>query len=128
MLRIFELCDRRETVIPSAFELASDQAVIGINGVVLPARMRHLIAGLLQGELDLPQPFVTGLLAIGDQLQRRLEGQRRDGTQHLRRHRGIDTHVTEGGTPSLGRIMVAMEYFNQEPVVHTWTYKLNKAA
>ena len=26
------------------------------------------------------------------------------------------------------RIMVAMDYFNQRPVVHTWSYKLNKAA
>src|SRR4029077_15482594 len=26
------------------------------------------------------------------------------------------------------RIMAAMDYFNQEPVVHTWAYKLNKAA
>jgi hypothetical protein len=25
-------------------------------------------------------------------------------------------------------IMAAMDYFNQEPVVHTWTYKLDKAA
>ena len=26
------------------------------------------------------------------------------------------------------RIMAAMDYFNQEPVVHTWAYKLDKAA
>ena len=26
------------------------------------------------------------------------------------------------------RIMAAMHYFNQEPVVHTWAYKLDKAA
>jgi transposase len=26
------------------------------------------------------------------------------------------------------RIMAAMEYFNQEPVVHTWSFKLDKAA
>ena len=24
--------------------------------------------------------------------------------------------------------MAAMDYFNQEPVVHTWAYKLDKAA
>jgi hypothetical protein len=24
--------------------------------------------------------------------------------------------------------MAAMDFFNQDPVVHTWTYKLNKAA
>jgi hypothetical protein len=26
------------------------------------------------------------------------------------------------------RIMVAMDYFNQAPVVHTWVYKLHRAA
>jgi hypothetical protein len=26
------------------------------------------------------------------------------------------------------RIMAAMDYFNQEPVVHTWSFKLDKAA
>jgi hypothetical protein len=26
------------------------------------------------------------------------------------------------------RVMAAMDYFNQEPVVHTWTHKLDKAA
>jgi len=24
--------------------------------------------------------------------------------------------------------MAAMDYFNQDPVVHTWTYKLDRAA
>jgi hypothetical protein len=27
-----------------------------------------------------------------------------------------------------GRLMSAVEFFNREPVVHTWTYKLDKAA
>jgi hypothetical protein len=26
------------------------------------------------------------------------------------------------------RLMAAMDHFNQHPVVHTWTYKLDKAA
>jgi hypothetical protein len=26
------------------------------------------------------------------------------------------------------RLMAAMDYFNDNPVVHTWTYKLDKAA
>ena len=25
------------------------------------------------------------------------------------------------------RIMAAMDFFNREPVVHTWTYKLDRA-
>jgi transposase len=27
-----------------------------------------------------------------------------------------------------GRLMAAMDFFNRDPVVHTWTYKLDKAA
>jgi hypothetical protein len=38
--------------------------------------MRHFVARLLQCEFTLPQPFRTGPLAIGNQLQRRLNGQR----------------------------------------------------
>jgi len=26
------------------------------------------------------------------------------------------------------RLMAAMDFFNRDPVVHTWTYKLGKAA
>jgi hypothetical protein len=26
------------------------------------------------------------------------------------------------------RLMAAMDFFNRDPVVHTWTYKLDKAA
>jgi hypothetical protein len=26
------------------------------------------------------------------------------------------------------RLIAAIDYFNQNPVVHTWTYKLDKAA
>ena len=26
------------------------------------------------------------------------------------------------------RLMAAVDYFNRDPVVHTWTYKLDKAA
>jgi hypothetical protein len=42
----------------------------------LPARMCRFVARLFQGEFTLPQPFRTGPLAIGNQLQRRLNGQR----------------------------------------------------
>ena len=29
---------------------------------------------------------------------------------------------------SKDRLMAAVDYFNHDPVVHTWTYKLDKAA
>jgi hypothetical protein len=57
--------------------------------------MCRFIARLFQGEFTLPQPFRTGPLAILNQLQRRLNSQGRDRTQHFRRHRRIDAHIAE---------------------------------
>jgi hypothetical protein len=38
-------------------------------------------------------------------------------------------HIRVASKPELkDRLMAAMEFFNQDPVVHTWTYKLDKAA
>jgi hypothetical protein len=65
-----------KALVPTPFELARDQPVRGINRIVLPARMRHLVARLFEGELALTQLFPSGPLAIGNQLQRRLKGQR----------------------------------------------------
>jgi transposase len=43
--------------------------------------------------------------------------------------RSVLRHIRVASTQELkDRIMAAMDYFNQEPVVHTWTYKLEKAA
>src|SRR5690348_5363142 len=57
--------------------------------------MCRFVARLFQGEFTLPQPFRTGPLAILNQLQCRLNSQRRDRTQHFRRHRRIDAHIAE---------------------------------
>ena len=59
---LLEPRDCRQTFIPSAFELAGDQPVIGINRVILPARMRRFVAGLFQGKLALPQPSLPARL------------------------------------------------------------------
>jgi len=43
--------------------------------------------------------------------------------------RSVLRHIRVASKKELeDRIMAAMDYFNQEPVVHTWTYKLDKAA
>jgi len=43
--------------------------------------------------------------------------------------RSVLRHIRVASKQELkDRIMAAMDYFNQEPVVHTWTYKLEKAA
>lgn len=43
--------------------------------------------------------------------------------------RSVLRHIRVGSKQELkDRIMAAMEYFNENPVVHTWSYKLKKAA
>jgi transposase len=43
--------------------------------------------------------------------------------------RSVLRHIRVASKQELkDRIMAAMDYFNQEPVVHTWSYKLDKAA
>src|SRR5882672_7244156 len=43
--------------------------------------------------------------------------------------RSVLRHIRVASKQELtDRIMAAMDYFNQDPVVHTWTYKLDKAA
>ena len=50
---------------------------------------------------------------------------------------GVSPHIGTGGLRHFrvtskqelkDRIMAAMDHFNQDPVVHTWSYKLDQAA
>ena len=43
--------------------------------------------------------------------------------------RSVLRHIRVASKQELkDRIMAAMDYFNQQPVVHTWSYKLDQAA
>ena len=43
--------------------------------------------------------------------------------------RSILRHIRVASKQELkDRLMAAVDYFNDDPVVHTWTYKLDKAA
>ena len=43
--------------------------------------------------------------------------------------RSILRHIRVASKQELkDRLMAAVDYFNQDPVVHTWTYKLDKTA
>ena len=43
--------------------------------------------------------------------------------------RSVLRHIRVASKQELkDRIMAAMDHFNRNPVVHTWSYKLNKAA
>jgi hypothetical protein len=42
--------------------------------------------------------------------------------------RSVPRHIRVESKEELkDRLMAAMDYFNQEPVVHTWSYKLDRA-
>jgi len=43
--------------------------------------------------------------------------------------RSVLRHIRVSSKQELkDRLMAAVDYFNHDPVVHTWTYKLDKAA
>jgi hypothetical protein len=43
--------------------------------------------------------------------------------------RSVLRHIRVASKQELkDRLMAAMEFFNQDPAVHTWNYKLDKAA
>ena len=50
----FDLCDSLQCLVPAALQLAGDQTIGRIDGIVLSARMRGLVACLLQRQLQLP--------------------------------------------------------------------------
>jgi len=44
-------------------------------------------------------------------------------------YRSVLRHIRVASKQELkDRLMSAVDYFNRDPVVHTWTYKLDKAA
>jgi hypothetical protein len=62
----------------------------------------------------------------------RFLGRRKDGLSTRlsdRRPRSAKARNRGGwGNNRAARLMAAVDYFNDDPVVHTWTYKLDKAA
>ena len=49
----FKLCDSLQCLVPAALQLAGDQPVCRVDGVVLSARMRGFVACMLQRQLQL---------------------------------------------------------------------------
>jgi len=49
----FDLCNRLRRLVPAALQLAGDEPVGGIDGIVLAADMGRLVACLLQGRFKL---------------------------------------------------------------------------
>jgi hypothetical protein len=85
-----------------------------------PAEGHACLANLAQGTVckildqDAVKPAQSAILP--ETARSRLCG--KDGRRHIR---------VASKQELKERIMAAMDFFNQQPVVHTWTYKLDKA-
>src|SRR3954462_7613552 len=64
---VFEPANGQETLVPSALQFGRDEAVVRVDGIVLPPRTGGFVARLLEGEFD-----VAPLLRLRDAA--RLEG------------------------------------------------------
>src|SRR4051812_17867012 len=78
----------------SALQLAGDEPIGWINSIVLLTGIGDLIAGLLQGEFQLPLSR-RGLARLGfDRLDRRLYTEWLQNSQHLLGDRCVDAQAT----------------------------------
>ena len=84
-----------QSLVPAALQLAGDEPIGRIDSIVLSTGMRGLVAGLLQGELQLP--FCRrGLARLGfDRLDRGFHTERLQDAQHLLGDRRVDAQAAD---------------------------------
>src|ERR1700674_2331224 len=100
------LGNRLQSLVPSALQLAGDEPIGWINSIVLSTGMGDLIAGLLQGEFQLPLSR-RGLARLGfDRLDRSFHTKWLQDAQHLLGDRCIDAQATHRDA-SLGAVVHA---------------------
>jgi len=92
---LFERADGEKAVIPALLQLGGDQAVVGVDGIVLPPGPGCLVAGLLDRQLDL----MLFLCILGapcfQSADRRLETQWLKPLDHLGTDSAVDPHAAE---------------------------------
>ena len=81
---------RRGELFSAPLQLGCDQAVVGIDGVILPPRQPRLVARLGEGEFGLPMDLgIVGRAGI-DRMQSGLDPQRCKHSQQFRRYGRVD--------------------------------------
>src|SRR5215471_2947099 len=101
-----DLSNRLQSLVPSALQLTGDEPIGWINSIVLSTGMDNLIAGLLQGEFQLPLSR-RGLARLGfDRLDRSIHTERLQDAQHLLGDRCVDAQATHRDA-SLGAVVHA---------------------
>ena len=87
---LFKLMLLPEGPLPPPLQLAGDQAVLGIDGLVLPLCMRGLVPSALEPLLPQIMASLPLGLQIGRRRQAQLQCRRLKRLQHQRRGQGIE--------------------------------------
>ena len=92
---VFERAHGEQALVPASLQLGGDEAVVGIDGVVLPPRPGRLVARLLERQLDLAP--LLGILGAPrfHGAERRLDAERLQPLDHLGADSAIDPHAAE---------------------------------
>ena len=78
-----QIAHDRQPLVPSLLQLGGDEAVVGIDGIVLATRAADLVAGLLQRQLDLAALVFVRTAARSLRGERRLDAERLQALDHL---------------------------------------------
>jgi hypothetical protein len=93
---IFKVAHRQQRLVPAPFQLACDQAIVGIHRIILAPCMTGLVAGVLKRQLHL-LTFLGDFRGSGSNgIQGRFHAQRLEQPQDLRANRLIDAQAAEG--------------------------------
>lgn len=87
-----QIAHDRQPVVPSLFQLGGDEAIIGIDGIILAARPPYLVASLLQRQFDLAAFVFVRTAARSPRGECRLDTERLQALGERRRAGNILAH------------------------------------
>ncbi len=95
---LLQLVYGREGGIPSPLEFASDQTIVRIDRIILPARPSRLVSRLFEHQFDLALFLASLVLAVRDHTDRRLNAERLEQSHDLGSHRLVNPQSAERDT------------------------------
>ena len=91
--RGLQIADDGQPLVPSPLQLGGNEAVVGIDGIILTPRMADLVAGLLERQLHLPPLVLAGAAAHRLCRECGLDSERLQALDHLGADFAIDPHA-----------------------------------
>src|SRR5205814_2737928 len=88
-----------QCLVPAALQLTGDQAIVGIDGVILPTGMRRREARLLQRQIELPLGRRRLARLSLERLRGGIDAERLQDPKNLATDSVIDTQTTERDAP-----------------------------